>query len=143
MKLRDNYINYFILGILMFHILTGCEKSERLDLYYCPDLDLATKCESECAISKNMKLSSIVNKQEKSVLVIFYESGKQVGSNIYTECTIFDEKNWDCSNDEKSNHMIRKNMKRMVNGVYTGHIKLINLETLKSVSETGNAVCGK
>lgn len=74
----------------------------KLTLYSCKSMADANACDTSC-INDDMKVEIKVDKKDKKILATYFEGGQQQGSIIYetsqpyTECSIFDDKNWKCS----------------------------------------------
>ena len=74
----------------------------KLRVYECENEMDANACNSSCK-KTSMDLEFKVDKKQNKIFRIVYYDGKQRGSSIYetskpyTECSIFDDKNWSCS----------------------------------------------
>jgi len=74
----------------------------KLKMYECENPIDANACNSFCKKTSVAFEFKVDKKQNKIFQIIYYE-GKQSGSSIfetskpYTECSIYDEKNWSCS----------------------------------------------
>ena len=72
----------------------------KLDTYDCPSAIARNACNSSC-IKKSLKVEFKVLKSDSKVMVIGYEDNQVTGTQIYTNCTIFDSKNWSCGDYNK------------------------------------------
>ncbi len=97
----------------------SCGKNKQLDVYSCDPPITANACNDLCVLEKNMKYSFLVNKEEKSVLQVVFWEGKQEGSLIHKNCTIFDEKNWDCSEISTLTYVTTNRHLTMANGIFS------------------------
>jgi hypothetical protein len=74
----------------------------KLTMYECSNEQDANACNSSCKKS-NLTVEYKVDKKQNKIFKIHYYDGKQSGSSIYetirpySECSIFDEKNWSCT----------------------------------------------
>ncbi len=107
-------------------------------MYKCQD-GAVPACDDSC-IKQAVKISYLINKEEKSVMGKSYIDGKNTYSHVRKNCVIFNEQNWDCSTEEKTPPFLTvKDM--MSDGVHKFYIQTININT-KTLNIT-NASCTK
>ena len=130
-----------VLAVLISLIGISCTKKDSpkmYSMYKCQD-GTVPACDDTC-IKQPVKISYLINKEEKSVMGKSYIDGKNTYSHVRKNCIIFDENNWDCSTEEKTPPFITvKDM--MSDGVHKFYIQTINMnsKTLHIV----NASCTK
>jgi hypothetical protein len=90
---------------------------KKLSFYSCNQPYDASACSKGCIENNRLKMSFIVNKGDRSVLAVLYGPGNQTPS-IFDKCTIFNEKNWDCSYVSSVNGYTETKI-MMVNGIFT------------------------
>ena len=82
--------------------------SKTLTVYYCNTFSDAEACSANCSKTEKgitydpkyeQKLEFLISKESKSVMVKTYFGGRFSASRIMKNCTIFDENNWDCSDE--------------------------------------------
>ena len=98
------------------------EKEKSYTIYKCPDGKIPS-CD-DC-VKQPTKLMFLLNKEEKSVMGKSYADGKNI--NIFTRknCVIFNDKNWDCSTEQKTPpFLIVKDF--MSDGVHKFYIQTFN-----------------
>jgi len=87
-----------VFGLLLS--VLGCGKESEVVEYSCPDEQSANACSNACSNAADDPKTTYrfkINPTEKSVLKVVYEDGVKVASWVDKNCTIFDEKNWDCT----------------------------------------------
>jgi hypothetical protein len=66
------------------------------DMYICPNHVSVDTCNSFCKPSGTTKLSFMVDKNSKSVMLKSYGKDGNPQSDVKSNCSIFDNKNWSC-----------------------------------------------
>lgn len=129
------------LAVFISLIGLSCTKKDSpkmYSMYKCQD-GAVPACDDTC-IKQPVKISYLINKEEKSVMGKSYIDGKNTYSHVRKNCIIFDENNWDCSTEEKTPPFITvKDM--MSDGVHKFYIQTINMNT-KNLNIV-NASCTK
>jgi len=123
--------------------LISCGNNEKLAVYTCDPSYAAESCNNGCVLEKDFKYSFLINKEEKSVLHISYFEGDQ-GALTHKNCTIFDNKNWDCSEFDTLPHVSINKKFLMANGIFTDTREvrsLNNYSNLRNADEKGT--CAK
>ena len=118
-----------VLAVFISLIGLSCTKKDSpkmYSMYKCQD-GAVPACDDTC-IKQPVKISYLINKEEKSVMGKSYIDGKNTYSHVRKNCIIFDENNWDCSTEEKTPPFITvKDM--MSDGVHKFYIQTINMNT--------------
>lgn len=129
------------LAVFISLIGLSCTKKDSpkmYSMYKCQD-GAVPACDDTC-IKQPVKISYLINKEEKSVMGKSYIDGKNTYSHVRKNCIIFDENNWDCSTEEKTPPFITvKDM--MSDSVHKFYIQTINMNT-KNLNIV-NASCTK
>jgi hypothetical protein len=107
------------IGLLGFLGLISCSRNEQLVQYDCKDWSSAESCGSGCVAKPTYKYSFLVNKEERSVLLVGYVDGKQAVSGVYKDCVIFNDRHWDCSSIKEFDADTIK----MTNGIYIAKLQ--------------------
>lgn len=130
-------MNIFYKFILIYLglFLVACDSQNLMSIYRCEEHASAHSCEN-CTIDKKFKLQFIVNSENSSIMEIVFYDGLQTGSITYKECTIFNNNNWDCSDDFTNNP---RSVLKMSNGKVTSLTQVWNNE---KYFET-NGICSK
>lgn len=97
-----NFFNKFFLICLGF-LLVGCDLQNSKQIYRCEDKGSSANSCEHCKVDKNFNFQFLVSKENNSVMEIFFFDGVQTGSITHKNCTIFNDKNWDCSEDYPNN----------------------------------------
>lgn len=130
-----------VLAVFISLIGLSCTKKDSpkmYSMYKCQD-GAVPACDDTC-IKQPVKISYLINKEEKSVMGKSYIDGKNTYSHVRKNCIIFDENNWDCSTEEKVPPFVTvKDM--MSDGVHKFYIQTINMNT-KTLNIV-NASCTK
>lgn len=129
----NEFLQYFLFCLVF--LLVGCDSENRMTIYRCEDGDYADSCE-HCKIDKEFKFQFLVSKESSSVMQIFFFEDLQSGSTTHKNCIIFNDKNWDCSDDYTNNP--RKVLK-MSNGKITSKYVFWNKENYGS----RDGICSK
>ncbi len=118
---------FLLISTLLF--LSSCNKEDApkmYSMYKCQD-GAVPACDDSC-IKQAVKISYLINKEEKSVMGKSYIDGKNTYSHVRKNCVIFNEQNWDCSTEEKTPPFLTvKDM--MSDGVHKFYIQTINMNT--------------
>jgi len=125
--------------------------SKTLTVYFCNTFADAEACSANCSKSIKglsydpkfeQKLEFLVSEKSKSVMVKTYFGGKFNDSRVMKNCTIFDENNWDCSEEptwvESAKWLVYQESK-MNNGFYVNGLYNSKETKYKSMS----ASCAK
>ena len=115
--------------ILISLIGLSCTKKDTpkmYSMYKCQD-GAVPACDDTCE-KQPVKISYLINKEEKSVMGKSYIEGKNTYSHVRKNCVIFDENNWDCSTEEKTPPFITVK-DTMSDGVHKFYIQTINMNT--------------
>ena len=88
-----------------------------------------------------IEIDFLLNKKDKTVLKRIYYEGTITSSKVEENCKIFDEKNWDCSNDRGVGRLLFESKVKMINGIYYQTWKTINLNNFQTFDE--KTVCAK
>ncbi|AWW46788.1 hypothetical protein DPM18_08175 [Polynucleobacter paneuropaeus] len=86
----------------------------KLQFYMCPKESLIYSCD-KCQIEKGSFGEFKVDKSTSTVMFIYYDGNKIIGSGTYDNCKVIDEKNWTCSYSGLS----QNSHQRMINGSYS------------------------
>lgn len=136
-------VRWLLAFLFLAPALFGCGENVELLERQCKIYSDAYSCENTCVQSdgeNKITREFKVSQKEKSVLSIRLRNGVQDDSSIFKGCTIFDDKNWDCSEEKSLDSYIKKETNRMSNGIYT---HLVN-ETLGLINENRtSATCAK
>ena len=130
-----NILNKFFLINFVF-LFIGCDFQNRMTIYQCEDKENSTDSCEHCKVVKKFNLQFLVSKENNSVMEIVFYDGLQTGSITHKECTIFNDKNWDCSEDITNNH---RSILKMSNGKLTNRTEFWNKEKF----ESRNGICSK
>ena len=134
----------FLFSILsLCFSLISCTRNERLDAYECSSAFAANSCANECKKIPDYQYEFMVNKSNNTILQIYYYQGKQAQSSTSKSCTIFDEKNWDCSSKDSVAHISFNSTEKMVNGIYTQYSEQRNTLSGKSRFSMDSFSCAK
>jgi hypothetical protein len=112
--------------MLLTLALISCKQLEKEKIYTtykCPDGKIPS-CE-DC-IKQSTQMTFLLNKEEKSVMGKSYIDGKNTFTFTRKNCVIFDERNWDCSNEQKTSpfKLITKDF--MSDGIHRFYIQTFN-----------------
>ena len=118
-----NILNKFFL-INFILLFGGCDLQNSKQIYRCEEKGSSANTCEDCKLDKEFKFQFIVSKESNSVMQIVFIDDLQTGSITYKNCTIFNDKNWDCSDDFSS---IRRSVFKMSNGKLSSYDEL-NLE---------------
>lgn len=125
--------------------------SKPLTVYFCGSFAEAEACSASCSITpKGYKydpnyvqgLEFLISEKSKSVMIKTYFGNKFNDSRVMKNCTIFDENNWDCSEEPiwvESNKWFVYQEIKMNNGHYVNGLYNSKETKYKSMS----AVCAK
>ncbi len=118
--MSHKHYKYLILIILVF-LFFGCNNSNTLTGFQCENGLLAESCDKKCAKDNGTQYQFNVNKDEKSVMILWIYEGKNVYSHVHEKCKIFDKLNWDCSEENfNTNGYHTRTIFKMANGVFAG-----------------------
>ena len=142
--LKNSLCDKLLLVLTSVLVLSACDSNNKLSVYRCDYKDYADTCNAHCKVEKDFKYSFLVNNKEKSVFQVIYDEGEQSGSITHKNCTIFSEKNWDCSETNILNGESHRNTNKMANGIYVSHYEISNIYTFKTRSlGDSKAICAK
>jgi len=130
-----NFFNKFFFNCLSF-LLVGCDFQNHMTIYRCEDKGRSADSCENCKVDKKFNLQFLVSKENNSVMQIVFYDGLQTGSITHKNCTIFSDKNWDCSEDFTNNP---RSVLKMSNGILTGETEFWNKEKF----ESRNGICSK
>lgn len=93
------YLKRFVLiSLSVLALPTTVLGADRLDVYICKRPVDAESCSKGCVrMEGGMQEDYLINKADKSVMRRTYFPGSPPTSEVFKNCTIFDDKNWDCS----------------------------------------------
>jgi hypothetical protein len=129
-------IFYKLFLIYLGLFLVACDSQNRMSMYRCEDYaNYAHSCE-HCTLDKKFNLQFLVSKEHSSVMQIIFYDGLQTGSITHKECTIFNDKNWDCSQDFTNNP---RSILKISNGRLTSVTEFWNKEKF----ESRDGICSK
>lgn len=132
-------IAYIFLPLL----IVSCSDNRKQNVYVCNYLDAAYSCDKECVVEKDWKYSFLVNKSQKSVLHVSYIDGEQTMSVIHKECTIFDEKNWDCSDYSTHDYVTIDKVAKMINGTFVMKFEFRDRVSRELRNTNDKPICSK
>ena len=112
-----NFFNKFFLICLGF-LLVGCDLQNSKQIYRCEEKDSSANTCEHCKLDKEFRNQFEVSKESSSVMQIFFFDGLQKGSITHKNCIIFNDKNWDCSEDFSNNPRV---VFKMSNGKLTSY----------------------
>ena len=125
----------------------GCEEKniskDGLDLLNCTD-----RCKRYTFDEENTKLAFFgftVDKEGSKVLHRTYVNKELGESTVYENCKIFDNKNWDCSSEEKSQGLYTINTIKMNKGIFINQqtIRYFIAKSMTIKEKVNFSVCGK
>ena len=95
--------------------------------------------------SKNIKLTFgiTVDKEGGKVLQKVYRNKEIVQSEIFENCKIFDNKNWDCSSKKSFMNTSNNKTVKMNNGIFIDHWEKVYFYPKSTKEEVVYALCGK
>jgi len=129
--------------IIILLLSSGSCFSKVLNAYSCGSYAEAESCSMSCT-RMNMSIDFLINKNLNSVLRRIYIGGDFMSSDVYKNCVIFDENNWDCSDEPlwiREGKWLVYNINKMSNGIYSSGV-YTSKETKYSKSSLG-ASCAK
>ena len=108
------------MAVVLVACLIGCRADKELTLYKCDDEVSAESCTGSCKENDgSVSMELRANKESKSVLQIMYMNSVRKSSGIIKNCVVFDDENWHCERETKTDYIENKSVSKMVNGVYT------------------------
>ena len=158
-----NRMNKFILLVFIPLSILGCSKNGEtlLNAYECDKKSFSLlnedylNCSGSCKkitwedeedkSSKNIKLTIgiTVDKEGSKVLHKIYKNKEIVQSEIFENCKIFDNKNWDCSSKESFMNTRNDKTLKMNNGIFINHWEKVYFYPKSIKEEVFYALCGK
>ena len=135
----NNILKILIVFICLFISSCGEKKYTNFSCKYKED---ANACSDSCVGDDDYKFSFMINKENRSVMIKYYEKDKIYRSSLLENCKIFDEKNWDCSEDNVYSDRIHYRIKKMTSGIYTSINKTIDTTNYHDINEM-EGTCGK
>jgi hypothetical protein len=127
--------------ILVLVSLGACGKQDKLSVYQCNYKHHADSCNVGCEKEKDLKISFLVNKEERSVMIIHYFKSVQEGSHVYKNCTIFENDSWDCSSSRTIGYTFVSDTVKMTNGIFTDYTQI--LKNAESINKDDKGTCAK
>lgn len=114
------------LVILLFVLFAPCSYAARYSYFNCGDKEVLTSDCRACKENRDIEVEFLLNREQNSVMKKMYakdQNGKKVTfSRVVKDCKIFDDKNWECNNEESTriNRIIRdqSSIFEMVDGVH-------------------------
>ena len=111
-------VNSFLLALVATFFIMGCSQEKQYSVYLCPNKTESISCSDQCKKDETMRFTFLINKEKSSVMEVTYVDGVQKESTTSKNCSIFNEKNWDCLTvDEFSSKLERAS--KMTNGIYS------------------------
>jgi hypothetical protein len=77
-------------------LIVSCHKEDDLDFFSCSSEGATFACE-DCKLIKELQIHFSINKEKSTVLRKDYYQNTLSSSNVYENCHVFDDNNWDCS----------------------------------------------
>lgn len=104
--------------------------------YFCEEVYVLDNQCSTCLKKPEGQIDFLLNKSQSSVMVRFYDSDRKVkGSQLYSNCKIFDEQNWDCSYYEDLEMLILHHKIKMVkNSFQSQTVQLFTNGTIRMIT---------
>jgi len=128
-----------ILVLLTVFIITGCGDSY-VSLSQCPRRNDFDTCSNKCKTT-SLEVKFLIDKSNGNVMQTFRNiENSAVSSRVKSSCKIFDNKNWDCSDElvGDTKHMVQS-VDKMVNGKYVSYFRNIR----NGIDETNDFYCSK
>ena len=110
--------NRFLLIFISSLFILGCSQDKEYEVYLCSNRTDSISCTDSCKKNEKLNFTFIVNKEKSSVLSVTYLDGVQKESTTLNNCSIFNEKNWDCLKNDKDNSEM-ETISKMTNGIYS------------------------
>lgn len=129
-------IFYKLILICFGLFFNGCDFQKHMEIFRCEEKGSSADSCEHCKIDKKFNLQFLVSKENSSVMQIFFYDGLQTGSITHKNCTIFNDKNWDCSQDSSHNP---RSVLKMSNGKLTSETEFWNNDKF----ESRNGICSK
>jgi hypothetical protein len=112
----------------------------KLEFYKCSNMQ---GCTTEC-IKQNRQALFLVDKKNSIIKMNVYENGSLARSILFEKCkAIFNDENWDCSDETQFNTGVIKHTKQMNDGTYyssdISYSVENNIPQMRKISE----VCAK
>ena len=132
--------------ICTFMLFTSISYAKRLDIYECANLMDAESC-SACKKMPSFAFTGWefkINEKTGNVLRTIYYKDQKPKNDIFSNCKIFDENNWECNTTVTvpTNGMILNTDFKMLNGIFsTGTYSPYSPRFSKL--EPGSSTCGK
>ena len=111
-------ITSFIVTLACSFVILGCSQDKHYSVYLCPNKTDSISCSDQCKKDEKMRFTFLVNKEKFSVMEVTYVDGVQKESSTSKNCSIFNEKNWDCLTIDETSSKIERTSK-MTNGIYS------------------------
>lgn len=106
---KINAFVFLVVGIF----LSGCGP-KKYTLHECEAPNTASSCSSTCSVSKEkLQFEFLPDKGLSKIMVSVYTDGNYTRSYTYENCTIFDAKNWVCTENvlsSKFTHQMAKDI---------------------------------
>jgi hypothetical protein len=134
-----------LIRILAIALIITCTSTpsfaKKLDMYECQNLLDAEKC-TTCKKQPSFlytKWEFKINERNQSVLRTTYYKDQSPKNDIFPNCTIFDENNWECNSTQKLSDRTIYHEFKMLNGIFsTG-----SYSTFIPKFDSGFSICGK
>jgi hypothetical protein len=134
-----------LIKILAIALIITCTSTpsfaKKLDMYECQNLLDAEKC-TTCKKQPSFlytKWEFKINERNQSVLRTIYYKDQSPKNDIFPNCIIFDENNWECNSIQKLNYRNVNTEFKMLNGIFSEGI----YSSFTSKSASGPSLCGK
>lgn len=117
----------YLLPLLLLALISckQVEQEKTYSTYKCPDGKVPS-CD-DCS-KQTAKIIYLLNKDEKSVMSKLYVDGKNTYTYTRKNCVIFNDKNWDCSTEEKTPPFLTvKDF--MSDGIHKYYVQTINIKS--------------
>ena len=119
-----NILNkFFLINFILLFI--GCDFHNSNPIYRCEEKDSSANTCEHCKLDKQFKFQFVVSKESNSVMEIVFFDGLQTGSITHKNCIIFNDKNWDCSENFSNNP---RTVVKMSNGKHTSYTEWNHFE---------------
>ena len=114
---------FFLINFIL--LFAGCDLQNSKQIYRCEEKGSSANTCEYCKLDKEFKFQFVVSKESNSVMQIIFFDGLQTGSITHKNCTIFSDKNWDCSQDFSNNP---RTVVKMSNGKLTSYTEWNHFE---------------